>query len=184
MKNIKSIYILSLVFLIFTAETALSQTEKDIYTSDDYIVWGKQELTWNDFKGPVLSKDFNGTYGGFSFHHNIDGKWFAFAYFNKNRSWHNGESDKVLIHEKYHFNIVEIHARKLRKAIIENKWTMDSVQQINYLVKNLLAESASMQNLYDEETEHSKNRVKQKVWEAKIDEQLNGLKDYSSIIIN
>jgi hypothetical protein len=184
MKNYKQIYLLLLLFSLLASQEAKSQTDKNIYTSDDYIVWGKQELTWKDFKGPVLSKDFNGTYGGFSFYQNIDGKWYAFAYFNKNRSWHNTESDKQLIHEKYHFNIVEIHARKLRKAIIENKWTMDSVQQINYLVKSLLAESASMQNLYDEETDHSKNRAKQKAWEAKIDQQLNELQNYSSMVIN
>lgn len=171
---------------IYVLNTSLcfSQDNPDIYKSKDFIVWGTQELMWKDFRGPVLSKDFDaGTYGGISYYKEKNGELFWFAYFSKDKSWHSGEKNYGLEHEKYHFDIVEIHTRKLRKAISENRLPMKDTKKLNEYINKIWAECELMQNAYDKETKHSKNKKRQIEWEKKINIELDNLKSFSDITV-
>ena len=162
---------------------SFGQKDIDIYKNEDYIVWGSRELCWEDFRGPKLSNDFNaGTYGGLSYYINKYNTVYWFAFFSKDKSWHNAETENGLEHEKYHFNIVEIHARKLRKAIIEKKLSINYVVTLNKKINEIWAECESMQSAYDQETTHSRNSKKQSDWERKINRELETLINYKSNI--
>jgi hypothetical protein len=171
--------------LSFVWQYCISQDSPDVYNNKDFIVWGTKDLHWDDFRGPVLSKKFQaGTYGGFSYYWDANGKLYWFAYFSKNKSWHRGESDLGLRHEKFHFDVVEIYARKLRKAIIQEKLSMNNVDKINTVINKIWDECEAMQHAYDAESKHAKNQKAQTQWEKRIEEILDSLKDYSSIIVN
>ena len=88
----------------------------------------------------------------------------------------------MLSHEKYHFNIVEIFARKIRKDVIEKSISPDSTDQFNNYISKLWVEVENMQSDYDNETNHSLNKIAQQNWQTKIDKKLESLQAYKSII--
>lgn len=103
------------------------------------------------------------------------------------KSWINIDfvkNQEVLIHEKYHFLITEIYARKLRKALSEKTFRyFDYLEEIKREYQRIDQEWRTMQVLYDLETKHSADREKQKKWEKCIDKQLEKLKAYSNSLI-
>jgi len=97
--------------------------------------------------------------------------------FLKQDSWVSSEltdSTYVLNHEQGHFNIAEIHSRKLKKElkIFENENYQKNYTIIKSKMSQLILDATNneryMQDLYDMETEHSQNREKQKEWDEKI----------------
>jgi hypothetical protein len=127
-------------------------------------------LTWEDFQG--IAKPFTGFAAGINSYiylefDSLKSTYYAFAGQNNQRSWRKrnivGE-DYVLNHEQYHFNISEVHARRLNtKLVSENA---DKVQDLLFSHRvDLLA----MQDLYDNETGHGKFADRQRRWEYKID---------------
>lgn len=88
------------------------------------------------------------------------------------------DSTKVLEHEQGHFDITELHARKLRKAVMEkpvyNMSTVDS--ELRKLHETITLELQNTQDKYDHDI--YPNRGKQKIWLAKIESDLAEYKDY------
>ena len=60
---------------------------------------------------------------------------------------------------------------------------MKDITKISAYINNIWAECEAMQNAYDKETKHSKNKKKQVEWEKKIDAELNELKAFSDITV-
>ena len=89
-------------------------------------------------------------------------------------------SIKGLEHEQLHFDIAEIHARRMRKAVdsLRNEGikTFDPYSQI---VQALLARRNKIDSLYDKESEHSINIVAQDRWKEEIENELKQLEDYA-----
>ena len=109
-------------------------------------------------------------------------KFHVTANFDFNKSWVKIEkaSDELLRHEQYHFNISELHARILRKELsLLDKTDPKILKKVNKLFDQVHASSIKMQELYDEETNHSINELAQEEWEKKIDKQLQLLIDYA-----
>lgn len=158
---------------------------RDILNSSDYVIWGESEISWKDFKGHVPSNNkFNaGTYAGISFAKEKNGKMKAFAFFSKHDSWQNYTSDYGLVHEKYHFTIVEIFARKIRKDLKEQVISFDSTNKFNQYVAKVWTEVEKMQSEYDGETTHSGNQKSQNDWQVKIDREIDRLKEFKNISI-
>ena len=156
-----------------------------ILNSPDYIIWGQKEISWEDFKGQGPSnKKFNaGTYAGISFAKQPNGNWKAFAFFSKYNSWCKCTSDYELVHEKYHFAIVEIFARKIRRDLTEKLITVDSTKKFNDYVANIWTAVEKMQGEYDVESNHSLNQKSQKNWQFKIDDEIDNLKEFKNITI-
>ncbi len=157
----------------------------EILNSPDYIVWGETEISWKDFKGhaPSNKKFAAGTYAGISFAIQQNGDIKAFAFFSKHNSWQKHTSDYTLIHEKYHFTIVELFARKIRKDLKEQRICFDTTKIFNEYVAKVWTQVEKMQNEYDVETNHSINQKSQKDWQIKIDDEMDNLKDYKNITI-
>jgi hypothetical protein len=154
--------------------------------------WPK--LTWEDFQGEV-PEDTKGLSAESTIKivlcWSCEEGQFTYrvrAIFNRKESWaldnvkenpHAEENQRLLRHEKGHFNLEEVYARKLRKALSELKDPCknppeETKKKIEELAKQLNDE----QGRYDNETEHGTNKDKQEEWEKKIQKDLDDLKDY------
>ena len=105
------------------------------------------------------------------------------ALFNPNESWtkypHLEHPDEALNHEKRHFDICEIYARKFRQVVSQTQFHQRTFNtEIENIFKKLTADYRAEQNRYDRETDHSINKKEQAVWNTLIDKKLKELKDY------
>lgn len=95
------------------------------------------------------------------------------AAFNKKKSWISKSSlsspDRVLKHEQVHFDIAELTARKLRKALQRATYTRNFRKEINAIYKKQIDLGEAMQEAYDEETRHGLDGRKQREWELKVE---------------
>lgn len=136
-------------------------------------------LTWKDFKGrPARVNAYAAsTSSGISHGYSINNRgvlvkeesWVK-AYFYPSLSWfRRGKvTPRTLRHEQTHFDISELHARILRKRIAEFQFSNRSKQEIKKIYAEVESKRHAMQDLFDQETEHSLNEKAEAVWEKKI----------------
>jgi hypothetical protein len=148
---------------------------------DRYITWSSTvSLTWDDFRGrPHLHSSVGAvTMSGISLsYEGTDGSMVATvkATFDKEESWVNMKAadDHVLKHEQLHFDITELYARKLRAALKRvNPATSRPDRVIERLFDRYSDESKVYQEMYDKETDHSRNVKQQAVWDERIRREL------------
>lgn len=141
------------------------------------------KLTWEDFSGPVDdASPFAATT-----HSHIDYKYickhdnnvytltFTITHtFNKAKSWAkpDGTTSDLLEHEQLHFDINELFARRLLLAFKQKTFTANFAEETKEIFSQVIKEAQGMNDKYDSETDHSKRRSKQKMWDATIREQL------------
>lgn len=168
-----------LFLLIFGFTHAQSEDEK--------IAWTKNSrLTWDDFQGvpPEESLFHANTNAGMFYSwefkssplkteliYNIDNIFYP------KLSWVHSSSknDILLSHEQLHFDISELHARKLRKILsnIEPSKLNNSFMSYSKMIyEQILKESREMQNVFDSETNHSLNIQDELRWQAFIADEL------------
>jgi len=155
-------------------------------TNYTVIHWCKdKKLSWSDFQGKPDGHQHHAlTAYEIEFNISIKGDKSEFevtCYFPKNKSWVKpGKANyKLLKHEQLHFDIAEIHARKLRKELQQTKITLqnleiksDEIYQRNWKKLN------QMQIAYDRDTDHSNVEAKQKKWEDRIASLLTELEPF------
>jgi hypothetical protein len=101
------------------------------------------------------------------------------ALFDRKKSWSRAKSDPLLEHERLHFDIAELYARKIRKLVSDmNERGVHDIKSYNTAIRELLEKSNEADQRYDLETLHGALSKKQMIWERKVKEQLMGLKDY------
>jgi hypothetical protein len=145
-----------------------------------------KQLDWNDFQGFV--KPFTGWGAGISSNVYVDydstnSGYRAYAAMNNQLSWKKSsstESDYLLNHEQYHFNISEFLARKLNR-IIENKG-LDTESEILPELSKIRTDLNTMQDEYDTQADHSLVRDLQRKWEFRIDSMLSSFNPDSGFI--
>ena len=149
-------------------------------------------LEWSDFKGTPKPVDHAVavTASGITFSYAtkksdtrlIDYRVEISADFYPEKSWCVKErvNNNILNHERLHFDITELHARKFRKRIDQTRFDLNINRQIEAIHDQINSELEAMQNKYDEETNHSQNIEKQKEWQSRIIVELNKLVYYSS----
>lgn len=79
-------------------------------------------------------------------------------------------------HEQLHFEIVELFARKFRKVILETKFKRNGKKFQNEFLQiynRIDKEKDAYQSLYDQETNFSRNELKQKEWLEKGIDRIN-----------
>jgi hypothetical protein len=165
---------------------------KPVWAQTDTIPWQDGiKLTWADFKGtPDNSARFlaytdymmtiNYSYNGSSINIRLG------CYFDRNKSWVKAgkEKDSLLMHEKAHFAIAEIYARKARKAITDTTLLQSNINDVIQAIYNRASKECNLYQVqYDNETQHSKIYKKQVEWLNKIYAQLDALKAYSSTVV-
>jgi len=169
-----------LVALLITSSLN-SFSQDTIYWSPCYI------LKWEDFQGKVDSSSQFGAVSrpGIKYYLSANEDSFnvkVISFFIKSMSWSRlKSSDTLLMHEQVHFDIAELFARKLRKSFSEYKFNYLTVGK--YIDKLFLLnkqERTKIDTLYDEETNFSRNRKQQLLWNKKIKAELDKLKKYAS----
>ncbi|GEM_PF-1033416 len=147
----------------------------NFYTTPNIKKWDEEKLlTFDDFKG--IPPPFTGFGAGIHSQVYLDYdtsnvKYFAYAGQNNMRSWKRVLDSVGLIHEQYHFNISEYHARKMNEFIDQNPDA--SLKRLNGRLSITLKELDRMQEEYDNETNHSLNWDQQNLWQFRIDTLLN-----------
>lgn len=180
-------YTLVLLLVLLTSTTTIGQSIK--WNAD-------RNLVWEDFQGTAdASSRFHAqTQSGVKYSYRWQSSYSkttytfeVFSYCDKSVSWvKRGKStDELLAHEQLHFDISELHARKLKQAITNATFTKRYDSEIKTLFKENQKAREIMQEEYDDETEHMKNRQKQLKWQRHVAEELKKLEEYAgSEVVN
>ena len=81
----------------------------------------------------------------------------------------NKADSNVLHHEQGHFDLAEAYTRKLRQMLAAYKPNRVTFKKdIHEMYNRLIDELEAKQDLYDKETDHSKNKIAQQEWNNKI----------------
>ncbi len=150
-----------------------------------------RQLTWSDFKGvPDAGDSFvASTNSGvsFSFSYKVKNGKMTMEYevlcnFYPELSWYkpNLVSPYVLKHEQTHFDISELYARKLRKAMEETSFSNTPKDEVNEIYQNMESARRELQTKYDFETDHSKNEPVEIKWRRFIAKELKHYERWKS----
>lgn len=149
------------------------------------IEWNEfYELQWNDFKGTPTPESIGdaGTVVHIKakpFLVKKQVKYDVYAFFDKGKSWYRDRSESLLAHERIHFDIAELYARKIRKKISElRKKGVNNVKVYNKAINQIIEESNETDRRYDIETLHGALTRRQVIWERKVREELSQLDGY------
>lgn len=157
------------------------------------ISWkASYKLSWDDFKDKpnmntsAVAITASGITFGFSIKQTddevVDFSTKVHAHFYPEQSWYkpNRANNHVLKHEQLHFDITELHARKLRYRISKLQVSNRIKSELKSLQKTVNAELKRMQDKYDTKTNYSRNIEAQSQWESYIAEELKKLSEYKS----
>lgn len=154
--------------------------------SEETITWSENEkLYWGNFEGePDYDSDAVAitasgiTYGlslkTFSNSDKIEYKTKVMAHFYPEQSWYLKErvNDTILYHERLHFDISELHARKFRKRIQEATFTKNIREEITKIYNQVNKELREMQEAYDNGSDYSRHYTGQIEWQEFIAKEL------------
>jgi len=181
---IKHTYIFSLFFLWNTL--IFSQDKQP-----DAVLWQEDlQLHWKDFKGTpkphidAVAITASGITFGYSVTRSetevVDANFTIEAHFYPDHSWckKGRVNDVVLNHERFHFNITELFARKFRQRIAKAHFTNAIKQEADAIYKAINKELEVMQKHYDKETNYSMDLEQQNYWQLKIEAELKALSKY------
>lgn len=170
-------------FLMLLLPLMFARAQDDV----DLIEWNDtRKLTWADFKGRPDTNSPNAalTNSSINMEFGYDDTRLTYSIkcrFNKNKSWGRVKNDYILAHEQGHFDIAEIHARRLKQALSQYKFNASTVaKDVNEIYAGIISEHNQFQQAYDLETDHSRNPVKQKAWVEKIADTLQSLSAFSN----
>jgi hypothetical protein len=143
-------------------------------TQSSMIVWNEErDLSWDDFQG---TPDYNFdqvsalTSSGILHYKGCENGKIIYkvqAYFEKKDSWVKPEAytDYHLAHEQIHFDITELYARKLRKALKRREFICGQEAEFDAFVAKFLRKWQQAQIKYDQHSHYSMRPKEQKEWE-------------------
>lgn len=144
------------------------------------IEWNpKRKLKWSDFRGPIppaavpaatTASGISYKYSANLIHHEVKLDFTVSTFFYPDESWYKPDicDDFILQHEQLHFDIAELFARKMRDKLKRTSFSDNVKSEIRKIYKDILKELEDYQELYDWETNFSRNREKQLEWNEKI----------------
>ena len=148
------------------------------------------KLRWSDFWGPINEesphKAYTYWYIRYSYSSIIkEGKVIVDltieCHFDKKRAWvkPDYQTDELLNHEQGHYNIGCICAMEFKKRLKEAVLTPEKhKEEIKALFDSTLKEFLEFEKRYDKETEHFRNKEKQREWDALIQQKIEDLKEF------
>lgn len=155
------------------------------------LAWKENSLlSWEDFKAaPKSTSPFSAnTNSGMSYSWNYStatGKPIlehkVVSNFYPGLSWVKQleHPDYLLAHEQVHFDITELHARKLRKRLDTYQISRSVKQDLKRIYNQVEAERVAMQHQFDKETSHSERKIEEQRWRNFVAQELEKLSDYS-----
>ncbi len=175
---------------LYTSIVALMLAPLAHALDDEFKIWSEDpKLSWQDFhkRPPERSATAAQSWVGLDVSGMcIDGefRFEVMAFFDRDSSWVRKVKhvDKLLRHEQGHFDIAEIAARQLRKALAHIPRPCDDIPRMQEQMKTLTRENKLWLNQeqleYDIQTKHGTDRKKQKKWEERIRKRLQELEAY------
>lgn len=155
------------------------------FNSFSQMDWNSElKINWSNFKGnaPKTSEFKANTATYFVCEYGSNDTCFFYNVknlFDKFKSWHKDSTNDLLEHERGHFDISEIYARKIRKFLKTNLLLATPDNSIRQGIEALEKQKNIYQKLYDKETNFSLNYEKQLEWQNKIKRQLKELDNYN-----
>jgi hypothetical protein len=151
-----------------------------------------RRLSWSDFVGkPQMGSDAIAvTAYRLTFEDECAGNTFTFrveSVFVPDLSWvkprlllGGPESDDSLLHEQTHFDLSEVSARRLRRALKElvAPCAQTSEERLE-IAKRLMQDDTDIQRRYDSETANGSNRNQQGNWVQSVARQLASLRQFA-----
>lgn len=109
--------------------------------------------------------------------------WDVLAVFSGARSWVDAwavRDTALLRHERLHFDLVEVHARELRRFLftVPLMGTRSEAQKLLAIIADRRALLDAEQAVYDGETVHGTYRAVQERWEREVAARLKALEAY------
>lgn len=196
MKLIHLLPLLSLGFN-YSANLAPAQPDADFYTSfgivhndrsedEEMIPWkSARKLTWDDFLcAPQKQGDaVASTSTSLGLSYQVKNGLLTYRItcgFSKLKSWGSLKTDYILAHEQAHFDITELHARKLYNALLQYNFNKENFKDdISKIYEQIVQEKENMQATYDRETDHSRLKQHQAAWLNAIDGMLENTQSLS-----
>jgi hypothetical protein len=172
-----------IVLLLVIPSYLFSQENKNIIQYDTLY-----EIAWGDFIGQpdTQSPDAANSYTGIDLSMKQKNSALVidvFSFFDRNLSWvrEGASKEGLLRHEQFHFHITELYARKLRKELIEYRFTQKNLQtKLQPIFKDFLDQLSKEQKKYDKETNHHINTKEQIKWERSITDELSTYDSYKN----
>lgn len=152
------------------------------------IKWKEnQEINWENFKGKIPEKSGLAaeTNSGIHFSYTCEGEkmtYLVYAYFDQDLSWRRKDAKpSILAHERLHFDISELYARKLRKRLLNLKHpcTIPKIE-LQKIFNEVVSDHKVKQRKYDLETNHSLDTLRQRYWSNWVDQELVVLRKYKN----
>lgn len=157
------------------------------------LVWSQERLLrWSDFEARPPGEGPEGALTAYSLFYGLRcvGARLQFrvvAAFLPSQSWVKGTvlaspalSRQTLRHEQTHFNISELHARRMRRFFAELYSACSSTSdQLRVLAERFVTEEGEEQSRYDDETRHGLRPQPQALWDQDVDERLAALRAFA-----
>jgi hypothetical protein len=161
-----------------------------VVVETESIVWSaERRLSWSDFLGPpdivsdaaamtVYLLSYDGHCAGNVFDHRV------FSAFLPDRSWVKPSvllagpdvSRRALDHEQTHFDLSEVSARRLRRALaaLEAPCALDDAA-LHRVVDPFIRDDYERQRRYDRETVYGSHGGWQREWQRRVERELGDL---------
>ena len=153
----------------------------------DIIYWDTdRRLSWSDFEG-TPRYDYESisalTSSGIVHYKGCKNDKIIYkvrAYFEKKESWVKEEARTKhhLTHEQLHFDITELYARKLRKALADRQFSCGEEEEFEEFVSNFLENWQYDQRAFDIHTRHSLDKIRQREWFFRVGMEMSVFNDY------
>jgi hypothetical protein len=151
------------------------------------VEWNvSRKLTWEDFKAAPDPASSNAalTSSSINVEFGYDDQELQFTIkcrFDKTKSWVRVRNAEILAHEQGHFDMAELHARKLNKALKGYHFNGKTVSEdINRIYDSVMTLHHTAQSEYDKETDFSRSKEKQAIWQKKIADDILQLKAFAN----
>lgn len=150
----------------------------------DQVLWSPdRRLSWEDFKANPDAENPHHALTAANLAVNAQCQQNGFSYqvscvFLPTQSWtKNTESEKLLKHEQLHFDLTEVHARRLRRKLAMLNCT-DVENKLSGTVTNAFAQWKAEQDAFDTACKHGLNAEEESIWAANIAQRLKKLEAY------
>ena len=161
------------------AAARVGSFKKVVANEDEIIPWQSlRRLGWEDFlcepqkQGDAVAS--TSTSLGISYQlKNNELTYTITCNFSKKKSWGLLKTEYILAHEQAHFDITELHARKLYEALYQYEFNPETFKKdIAAIYERIVKEKEVMQEAYDSETDHSRKKRMQYDWLERINSML------------
>jgi hypothetical protein len=166
----------------------LDDTLRADLAADRAFAWSAgRRLVWNDFQGAPPSEGSEAAKTSYTLYYawKCSGTVFEFraiAGFRPRQSWvkaivlnDSTQHRTVLRHEQTHFDLAEVHARRMRRAYGDlARPCAKTDAELSALAQRLTEEETAEQRRYDAETDHGLLADQQAAWSRDVAQRLAG----------